>query len=129
MGFLAFIETKDTGKTKVFDVISSNVTLGEVRWYGPWRRYTFHPSEGTLFDRNCMNEIIVFIDQLMDDRKAKRANNTNPVIKKPIKNYTDTFSLMHDYAKKIGYSNLSFAMAAVGKETFVKQFEESLCKS
>ena len=68
---LAFKEIRDTGKTKVWDVFSSDgIRLGSVSWYAPWRRYVFEPAFATLFDRNCMMLIINFIDARMAERKA-----------------------------------------------------------
>ena len=72
---LEFKETRDTGKTKVWDVFSGDdsdigVLLGSVNWYAPWRRYVFEPAFATLFDRNCMMLIINFIDARMAERTA-----------------------------------------------------------
>ena len=47
----------DTGKTKLWDVYSTNkvdeedlgVFLGEVRWHGAWRKYAFFPEPNLLF--------------------------------------------------------------------------------
>ena len=69
---LIFKETRDTGKTKVWDVLSggNGLLLGSLRWYPPWRRYVFEPTFATLFDRNCMMLIINFIDARMAERRA-----------------------------------------------------------
>jgi hypothetical protein len=67
---LAFKEIRDTGKTKVWDVFSSNgIRLGSVNWYAPWRRYVFEPAFATLFDRNCLMEIVEFIEKQMIARR------------------------------------------------------------
>ena len=71
---LEFKETRDTGKTKVWDVFSGGdsdigVLLGSVDWYAPWRRYVFEPAFATLFDRNCMMEIVDFIEKQMIARR------------------------------------------------------------
>lgn len=31
--------------------------LGLIRWYGPWRKYTFEPRADTVFDAACLREI------------------------------------------------------------------------
>ena len=59
---LNFINIGTTGKTQFCDVLCNGVTLGKVKWYAPWRRYTFHPASATIFDRSCLLEIIAFID-------------------------------------------------------------------
>ena len=68
---LIFKETRDTGKTKVWDVLSggNGLLLGSLRWYPPWRRYVFEPAFATLFDRNCLMEIVDFIEKQMIARR------------------------------------------------------------
>lgn len=70
--FIEFVETKDTGKTKAYNVVSkvSQDVLGEVRWYGPWRRYCFFPGDSMLFDYACLTEINTFLFALMEARKS-----------------------------------------------------------
>jgi hypothetical protein len=69
---LTFIQTRDTGKTRVFSVFSGAVGLGDVSWYAPWRRYVFFPGAETLFDAACLKEVTAFIDRLMKYRKAEK---------------------------------------------------------
>ena len=38
--------------------------LGCVKWYGPFRKYTFYPEGGTVFDDKCLNDISYFIKNL-----------------------------------------------------------------
>lgn len=59
------------GKTKRFMVVSKkrlNI-LGEIKWYGAWRQYTFWPIGDTIWNTQCMKDIILFIDNLMSERK------------------------------------------------------------
>lgn len=67
------LQSTPTIKTKVWFVQSqaNAMTLGNVRWYAPWRRYVFHPSGivGLLFDSSCLKEITEFIDLEMKKRK------------------------------------------------------------
>jgi hypothetical protein len=39
----------------------SHERLGMVRFSGAWRKYTFHPESGMLFDSVCLLEIATFI--------------------------------------------------------------------
>ena len=55
---------KGTGKGKP-------ITLGRIQWYSKWRQYCFFPCEDTIFNRDCMNDIIFFINNLMKDRQIK----------------------------------------------------------
>lgn len=45
------------------------IILGRIQWYAQWRQYTFSPSCPTIWNRDCMNDIIFFINNLMKDRK------------------------------------------------------------
>lgn len=63
------------GKTKRIVVVSKHHLniLGEIKWYGPWRQYTFFPEEATVWNTQCLEDIQDEIKRLMDERKqAKR---------------------------------------------------------
>jgi len=47
-------------------------SLGEVRWYAPWRRYAFYPRVNTLFDYKCLNELSEFLLSETNKRKEER---------------------------------------------------------
>lgn len=63
-----------TKKTKTYNVISGSATLGQIKWFSPWRRYCFFPYEGTLFDPNCLEEIKVKLQMLMVERKTSESS-------------------------------------------------------
>lgn len=68
--FIDFTQIHDTGKTKVFSVESkSGDHLGKIAWFPSWRKYTFMPEYGSLFDSKCLAEVIEFLSKLMEDRK------------------------------------------------------------
>src|SRR5690348_314298 len=61
-------------KTKE-EVIESGVTphaitLGLVKFYPPWRQYSFFPLEGTVFEKQCMRDIVEFMEMLNKDLRA-----------------------------------------------------------
>jgi hypothetical protein len=70
--YLDFIEVKDTGKTKVWDVRSrrSGYTLGIIKWYGPWRQYTFWPAPDTIWNQTCLGDVEAFIILKMHERRT-----------------------------------------------------------
>jgi hypothetical protein len=73
--FLEFHQVNDTGKTKVWKIVSvgSHNELGRVGWYTPWRVYVFcTTSAGTIFDAKCLGELTAFIDEQNADHKEKR---------------------------------------------------------
>jgi len=71
MSYLKFIGPRNSasGLTKIFDVISGSATLGEIRWYAPWRRYCFFTFGQIILDRGCMGEISVELDILNENHK------------------------------------------------------------
>lgn len=66
---------KPNQKTFVYHVQSKDPVhkLGEIRWWGRWRRYAFFPSPNTLYEHVCLRDIADFIDVLMRDRRRKRS--------------------------------------------------------
>ncbi len=60
----ALIELKP--KTKVIKVMSRlhGNTLGNIKWYGAWRQYAFFPGSDTLYNVECLNDIISYIKEL-----------------------------------------------------------------
>lgn len=73
MTFLAFTETKDTGKTKVWSVTNSNdgSYLGIVSWHGPWRKYCLFVSGPTIWSPDCLADVARFIEARMAERKKQ----------------------------------------------------------
>jgi hypothetical protein len=59
----------DSGKTQKWLVLGaqSGVPLGDVRWYGQWRKYAFSPIAGTVFDATCLREIADFIESRTEE--------------------------------------------------------------
>ena len=59
MTYLEILDvTPKDRKTKIFKVWSlEEDLLGEIRFWGPWRQYTFHPESDTIFDIKCLTEI------------------------------------------------------------------------
>lgn len=74
--YMESILVNDTGKTFVYQIVSktgwvcSEYVLGHIKWYGAWRQYCFMPSPGMVFNESCLQDIRVFINKLMDERKS-----------------------------------------------------------
>ena len=64
--YLKFELLEQKPKTKVIEVISKshNNRLGIIKWYGAWRQYTFFPESDTLFNTECLNDVITYIGGL-----------------------------------------------------------------
>lgn len=55
---------KGTGKT--------DIILGRISWYGAWRQYIFSPAFETYWNKDCLNEIQLFLINLMFQRRLER---------------------------------------------------------
>ena len=65
-------------KTEQWIVISNSaigVLLGEVSWYGPWRKYSFFPNRDLhlVFEQVCLRDIADFCER---ETKNYRARST-----------------------------------------------------
>ena len=66
------VEKKE--KTDVYDVVSylHNVKLGEIKWFSHWRTYAFFLENDTVWNVGCLNDIVLFINTLMEKRKVSK---------------------------------------------------------
>lgn len=71
--WIRFEQLESKTKTSVYNVIAKegDTKLGQIKWYAPWRKYSFFPAPNTLFETQCLKDIILFINQCMEDRKPK----------------------------------------------------------
>lgn len=60
-------------KTRVYRIINlrQGLTIGSIHWYGQWRQYVFDPVEGAVWSVDCMEAVMLFIENL----KARRADD------------------------------------------------------
>lgn len=58
-------------KTKVFFVYNKEygTRLGMISWHGPFRKYSFFPEANMVFEATCLQDIIDFMNGLMEERK------------------------------------------------------------
>jgi len=72
--YIIFVKVEEKPKTSIYEVRSrsSGIVLAIVKWYGPWRKYCFHPRPETVWNSSCMIEVCDFILKLMKDRKEAR---------------------------------------------------------
>lgn len=64
-----------SGLTCIWKVINPyrNEKCGEVRWHGAFRKYCFYPTDGFLFDHNCLNIIADFCElKTRGQRESKK---------------------------------------------------------
>ena len=69
--------TRRGKKTKWLEVRSSRTQrlLGAIRWYGPWRQYTFYPTGETIFNHGCLRVIADRCEAETKLQRAKKAPN------------------------------------------------------
>lgn len=74
--WIVFELQQDTGKTKVYNCFAkeNRVLLGRVKWYGPFRKYSFFPEYRCIFETQCLKDISSFLDKLMLEWKVKTQN-------------------------------------------------------
>lgn len=59
-------------KTKIWEITTKDrkSLLGLVKWYAPWRKYTFFPTQGSLFDNACLLELAEFVKEKTIEHKG-----------------------------------------------------------
>ena len=71
---LVTVESPAQGRLKtyiwtVYGGAGAGARLGQVKWYGPWRRYCFFPEPATLFDTSCLDEIRSWLEMATKHHK------------------------------------------------------------
>lgn len=72
--------TSPSGKTKVWSVHAKDggPPLGSVRWHGAWRRYSFFPEPGTLFEKDCLRDIANFLETQTEAQRRPATELAEP---------------------------------------------------
>lgn len=63
--FVSWAGQSVSGKTSRYAVYNtrSGDQIGEIRWFGRWRHYTFFPADGTAFSAGCLRDIADLIKE------------------------------------------------------------------
>lgn len=74
--WIEFKETIAPGSTKRFHVVTKDngAIIAMIKWYPSWRKYSFFPYQNTVFETQCLKDIVSFIDSLMLERKLQKQN-------------------------------------------------------
>lgn len=72
--YLDFILLEQKKKTNVWNIISksSGESLGNIKWFPRWRQYTFFPHSDTVWNKDCLNDIMDVLSSLMKQRKENK---------------------------------------------------------
>jgi len=69
------ISESPSGLTGIHRVMTqTGSTLGEIRWYGAWRKYVFFPEPSTLYDPPCLLEIAGYVRELTEFHKQFKSH-------------------------------------------------------
>lgn len=66
--YITFYRYKPAKKriTKIWRVDTSStpegITIGWIKWFGRWRKYSFFPNNNTVYEETCMREIAHFCE-------------------------------------------------------------------
>lgn len=64
---------EDNKKTNTYLVISENDNvIGQIKWYGAWRKYCFFPEEKTVFENKCLEGISNILIELTKQYKERK---------------------------------------------------------
>ena len=75
--YLLFLICKEPNrKTPTVNVrtLDGEIVLGNIKFYGAWRKFVFYPKEETLFDSKCLCDIIDMMNELQTSWKNKEFN-------------------------------------------------------
>lgn len=73
--WIDFVQMGRTDKTLIWDVVTKDgVVLGQIKWFGRWRKYSFYPKPETIYEQTCLRDIAAFIDsEMLIRREASEA--------------------------------------------------------
>ena len=70
--YIRFVAGPPKAKTLTWFVINkdSEQAIGEIKWYGAWRRYSFFPFTDTVYEMTCLDDIAEFLREQTQQRKV-----------------------------------------------------------
>jgi hypothetical protein len=72
--YIRFEKGPPKAKTLTWFVVNkeSGEAIGEIKWYGPWRRYSFFPFPETVYESDCLKDIGWFLIRATATHKTAR---------------------------------------------------------
>ena len=71
---LASPRRSTSGKTMIWDVVNDfGAKIGEIRWFGRWRCYSFYPLDGTIFEHQCLMDLSRLCQNATTAKRKRRA--------------------------------------------------------
>lgn len=54
-----------SGLTSIWRVDSkTGYCLGRIKWYAPWRKYSYFPSDDIILEKHCLRDIANFCEEM-----------------------------------------------------------------
>jgi hypothetical protein len=64
--------SSETGKTSIWLVTDAGGgSIGRVKWFGRWRKYSFFPAPDCVFEQVCLREIAEFIENRTTEHRTR----------------------------------------------------------
>lgn len=75
--FLVSEEIVEGRKTPILHIHSNEgYYLGDIKWYGAWRKFCFYPVSDTIWDDKCLLELLNFLEQYNKEWRNKNVKNS-----------------------------------------------------
>lgn len=77
--WIKFVLSEKKEKTDVYNIVvkENDCTIGQIRWFGRWRKYSFFPYNDTVWESKCLTDIVQFMNDLMQKRKDARVYHSH----------------------------------------------------
>lgn len=66
----SYIENRKTPILTIYEY-NDNI-LGQIKWFGRWRKFCFFPNDNTVWDYKCLSELNAFLDEFNKEWKSKK---------------------------------------------------------
>ena len=73
--WIQFQVIRNTGKTFVWRIAAKDhgpTMLGDIKWFGRWRRYAFFPLSDTVYEHECLRDIANFCEEQTSLHRQQR---------------------------------------------------------
>ena len=68
--FKLYEEYLNNRKTPIIHIENlQNIPLGQVKWYGAWRKFCFYAYDNSIWDSQCLQDIIKLMDKYNNEWK------------------------------------------------------------
>lgn len=72
--WIDFLLMEQKPKTQVWRVETKEdkILLGIIKWLPRWRKYSFFPTENTVYENQCLKDIANFLEVLMNKHRSQK---------------------------------------------------------